>query len=561
MNRNSEVSRRDLLKATVATTATAVAAPLIRPGVAAADPPPPVMRSREAATVRTVGLPPLPDLAVIALNRMAFGPRPGDLEEFHSLGPTPEAQLQAFVDQQLAPEAIDDSECDSRIAAANLTTLDKTLEQLWADHVVNNNGSGNVRMQPVRETEVATWIRAVYSRRQLVEVLADFWHNHFNVYGWHYYAGPVFVHYDRDVIRGHMLGNFRQMLESVATSTAMLFYLDNYINSRAGPNENYARELMELHTLGAENYLGILDQRDVPGFDEGAPIGYVDGDVYEAARCFTGWRVDYSYWEPGVGQSGTFLYYDAWHDRFQKTVLGKYLPHDQPPMQDGLAVLDAVATHPGTGRHIARKLCRRLIGDDPPQAAVDAAAAVFNAQTDAPDQLAQVVRTVLLSEAFRTSWAEKIKRPLEATAAMLRATAADFTPTDTFSWHFGRAGQGLFQWVPPNGYPDRKENWDGTTSLLERWRLCNRLIEGGVEGTTIDTLSQMPATIRTPNAIADFWIARLLGRAMNAKDRQEIVDFIAQGRNADYDLPTEQINDRLPRMVALILMAPDFQWR
>jgi uncharacterized protein (DUF1800 family) len=128
-------------------------------------------------------------------------------------------------------------------------------------------GWHDVRTLPIRETECAAFIRAVYSRRQLIEALADFWHNHFNVYGWCYPAYAVFVHYDRDVIRSHMLGSFRQMLEAVATSTAMLYYLDNYTNSRAGLNENWAREVFELHTLGAEKcFWGGATERGARGF-------------------------------------------------------------------------------------------------------------------------------------------------------------------------------------------------------------------------------------------------------------------------------------------------------
>lgn len=268
-----------------------------------------------------------------------------------ALGATPEARLQAYVDQQLNPQAIVDSDCDARLAAAGFNTLGKTLEQLWADHVVNND-DWSYRMLPFTETEKTTFIRAVYSKRQLFEVLADFWHNHFNVYGWHYYVGPVFVHYDRDVIRANMLGNFRAMLEQAARSTAMLFYLDNYINQAGGFNENFARELLELHTLGAENYLGVMDPFQVPVGDDGIAIGYVDNDVYEAARSFTGWRVDYSTWEPGVGQSGAFLYYPPWHDRANKFFMHQYIPADQADMKDGQDVLDIIAHHPGTARFI-----------------------------------------------------------------------------------------------------------------------------------------------------------------------------------------------------------------
>jgi len=341
-----------------------------------AAPPAPFLRDEgRSPTARPVGTPPLPPLSQVALNRLAFGPRPGDAAAFEALGGSDTQRLQAYVDQQLNPALIDDSACEARLAAQGFTTLAKSLAQLWADHVVNNESDWNYRMLPLTETIRATFIRAVYSQRQLVEVLADFWHNHFNVYGWHYYVGPVFVHYDRDVIRAHMLGNFRQMLEAAAKSTAMLFYLDQFISQAGGFNENYARELLELHTLGAENYLGVRDPFGVPTDPDGRPVGYVDNDVYEAARALTGWRVDYSSWEPGVGESGTFLYYQPWHDRANKFFLRQYLPADQPEMQDGYDVLDALAAHPGTARFIARKLCRRLLRDDPPQALVEAAAA------------------------------------------------------------------------------------------------------------------------------------------------------------------------------------------
>ncbi|MDE3088843.1 MAG: DUF1800 family protein, partial [Chloroflexota bacterium] len=177
--------------------------------------------------------PALPPLEVIALNRMAFGARPGDLEAFRALpGSTPEEKLRAYVEQQLNPAQIDDRACDARLAP--FETLRKSLEQLWADHVVKNpyadkdaDKEWEWRMRPASETRAATLIRAAHSQRQLVEVLADFWHNHFNVYGWDDNTAPVLPHYDRDVIRAHLFGNFRQMLQAVAASPAMLYYLDN----------------------------------------------------------------------------------------------------------------------------------------------------------------------------------------------------------------------------------------------------------------------------------------------------------------------------------------------
>ncbi|NHZ72918.1 MAG: DUF1800 family protein, partial [Nitrospirae bacterium] len=399
--------------------------------------------------------PALPPVGVVALNRMAFGPRPGDLEAFEALGGTDEARLLAFVDQQLAPESIDDSEAEARVAASGFSTTGKSLPQLWVDHAVGDPAWED-RIRPVVETQLLTFIRAVYSRRQLVQVLADFWHNHFNVYGWDFWEAPVFVHYDRDVIRPNVLGNFRIMLEAVAKSTDMLFYLDNWLSSKDGPNENFAREILELHTLGAENYFGAIPRDQVPTDGNGITVGFVDEDVFSVARSLTGWSVDGDpWWDPTTG-NGTYLYRHDWHDLSAKNVLGLEMPASQPAEKDGQDVLDLLASHPGTGKHIARKLCRRLIGDQPPEGVVDAAAAVFTAQVNAPDQLAQVVRTILLSNEFRSTWGEKVKRPFEIAASCLRAGGADFpfvegdSDTETFEWLYYNTGQYLFGWHPPN---------------------------------------------------------------------------------------------------------------
>lgn len=503
----------------------------------------------------------LPPLGVIAMNRMAYGPRPGDLDAFAALGSTDDARLDAYVEQQLDPQSIDDSALEARLVGAGFVTLDLSLERLWSEYFRKQMGERNGSM-PMIETERAAFLRAIYSERQLVEVLADFWHNHFNVDGWTYLISSVFVHHDREVIRGHMLGNYREMLEAVTTSTAMLYYLDNYTNSRAGPNENWARELLELHTLGAEHYRGVARQSEVPRDAEGLPVGYVDDDVYEATRCFTGWT---------FGEDGLFAYRDDWHDRFQKTVLGKYLPADQDALRDGRDVLDLVADHPGTAVYVCRKLCRRLISDTPPEAVVQSAAEVFRQQRQAADQLAQVVGHILRSEAFRTTWGEKIKRPFEAIVSAMRATGAEWTlsldeeKSSNFIWLYDQIGQPLYNWLTPDGYPDTKEDWLGTTSLVMRWRMVNWLLEvkdGEVFRT--DVLSQTPAEVRSPVALADFWINRLLGHAMSTEGWEEVVDFMAQGRNPEFDLPLDgdtAVQERLRSMVGLILMSPEFQLR
>lgn len=569
-----KLDRRRFLQGVAGTAVATTVATALSPALAEPDSPAIVAQMRSQAqmqerTDRSTSAAPA-SLAVIALNRMGFGPRPGDIAAFNALGANDDARLAAYVEQQLDPAAITDTELDTRLAEAAFTTLDKTLEELWMDHVVNAPDY-TTRTMPIRDTERATFIKAMYSKKQLFEVLADFWHNHFSTYGWHYNVAPVFVHYDRDIIRGNLLGNFRTMLEAVGKSPAMLYYLDNFTNSREGPNENYARELFELHTLGAENYLGVMRQADVPVDGQGFPLGYVDDDVYEATRCFTGWTVADSDSGPG-GNTGLFLYRDDWHDRFQKNVLKHYFPPDQAQQQDGQDVYDLLASHPGTARYICRKLCRRLINDTPSNAIVQSAADLFIAQKDAPDQLKQVVRHILLSNEFKSTWGGKIKRPFEVIASSLRATNADFTikhndgDSDSFLYYYSLIGQQLFNWRAPNGYPDYQEDWQGTTSLVMRWRMINWLVEVTDDASVyrLNVLAQTPANVRSPNALTDFWLDRILGRAIDSADRTEIVEFIAQGRNPDYDMPLDTdttIQDRLRAMVALIMMSPEFQWR
>jgi uncharacterized protein (DUF1800 family) len=519
---------------------------------------------RMASAATTV---PMPPLEVVALNRLGFGPRPGDLDAFRQLGSNDRERLAHYVDLQLNPLLVDDTDLAARLDGSGFLTLGKPLDQLWSDHVVNppEGQGGDWRNLPLHETVEATLIKAVYSRRQLLEVLVDFWHNHFNIYGDTEGVQPVFVHYDRDVIRANALGNFRTLLEAVGTSPAMLFYLDNNSNQVAGPNENYARELFELHTLGAENYFGVQDPRNIKGFGEQNSAGYVDNDVYEAARAFTGWRVDAGRGE-SIQNSGTFIYYKQWHDRFNKQVLGRYLPHDQADMQDGRDVLDMLAHHPGTAGHVAMKLARRLIADQPPADVVGRAAEVFRAQVNAPDQLAQVVRTIVVSDAFLQTWGEKVKRPFEVAASMMRALGVDVARIPgKFLQLYEAMGQPLFGWPAPNGFGDLRQNWSGTTSMLYRWKLATALAENTASSDErpmhVDLVAQTPGSVRSPAAAADFWIDRILGRSMADTDRAEIVRAMAQADSPDAPLPDEVFAKRLPQLVELILMSPDFQWR
>ena len=520
--------------------------------------------------------PPLVALPIIALSRMSYGIRPGDIESFLALGGTDDERLQAYVNQQLNPDSIDDSDFETRYNAAGFETLYKTHEQLYADHIASNPYDSNDDAywdwysKPAYELVDSTILRAVHSKKQLVELLADFWHNHFNIFFWQDDGVPLLVSYNRDVLRTHMLGNFRQMLEAVAKHPSMLYYLNQNNSSDAGPNENFARELFELHTLGAENYLGVRDPNTVEKDANGISIGYVDNDVYEAARCLTGWRIDddLGEWEDGIEKTGNFIYHKPWHDRFNKLVLGKYIEADQPDMQDGMDVLDLLAYHPGTARHIARKLCRRFISDVPPESVIQAAANAFMEFRSAPDQLKRVMETILLSPEFKQSWGNKIKRPMEAAFSIMRALNTDFTRVPSgIPWMIGMMGQPIFERRSPDGYPDVKESWANSMSILYRWNIAVGITENWLtnddQGRTMqtDVYSQTPPEIRSATALADFWIQRILGRNMSDSDRTAVIAVMTQEYGMDEQLPDDHVRYVLPAMIEVILMSPDFQWK
>lgn len=578
LQQKTKMNRRDFLKLMGAFAGAAGASAAI---TACAPEQVPLPDPTRVVPIQPTGVPPEPvlppvELGIIALNRMAYGPRPGDLEAFNALGATDDERLRAYVAQQLNPETIDDSEFEARYNAAGFETLHKTQDELYFEHIANNPYDSNNDeywnwyAKPAYELVDATFLRAVYSKKQLVEVLADFWHNHFNVYFWQDDGVPMLASYNRDVLRAHMFGNFRQMLEAVATHPSMLYYLNQNNSSDAGPNENFARELFELHTLGAENYLGVLDPNLVQKDANGISIGYVDNDVYESARALTGWRVDddiYEY-EDGVEKTGRFLYYKPWHDRFNKLILGKYIPADQPDMQDGRDVLDLLAYHPGTARFISRKLARRFISDDPPDSIVEATAQTFMDNRSAPDQLKRVVETILLSPEFRSTWGAKIKRPIEAVISMMRALNTDFTKLPGgIPWMCSLMGQAMFERRPPDGYPDVKEAWANSMSMLYRWNFAVGISQNWMDDEEqqrvirTDVVAQTPADLRTAASLADFWIPRLLNRPMSDADRAAVIAVMAQEYGPQDELDQDHINYVLPAMVEVILMSPDFQWK
>lgn len=332
------------------------------------------------------------------------------------------------------------------------------------------------RMRPAQEVLAASLIRAVHAPAQLREVMTQFWHDHFNVNSQKDpYCAAFFSSHDA-TMRENAFGNFRTLLGQVARSPAMLYYLNN-ADSRASPaNENYARELLELHTMGAGSYLNERydDWRSVPKGSDGLALGYLDLDVYEVARAFTGWSVgDGRYISEGVNAAKTarFSYVEAWHDPYQKRILGREFGPNRAPMADGEEVLDILAHHPATARLICTKIARRLLKDQPDAALVEELAAVFLATSEKPDQIAHVIRALVAHPTFAATPPQKLRRPLEFLAALYRATGAEVTGTENAAhWQLRRAGWRQHQFGLPTGHPDTIGDWTGASSL-------NRLVE------------------------------------------------------------------------------------
>ncbi|MEO1095960.1 MAG: DUF1800 domain-containing protein [Cyanobacteria bacterium J06638_28] len=558
------MERRRLLTQGMATIATIGCAPIIR---------------HEAAIAQAMDTPLF--LEHHALNRMGFGPRPGDVKRIQAMG------FAAYVEEQLNPSDRDSPDVQQRLQTAKLplnlwaddepflaaagkrlSLLDKSIPELWQSFDEEDEESGEW-LRPLLEVNMATWIRAVYSPWQLQEVLVDFWHNHFNVnaYGDDPRIAVTWPAYDR-LMRQHCLGNFRTFLEAVAQSPPMLFYLDN-ATSRASPaNENYARELFELHTLGAEHYVNdrYPQWQDVPTDAAGVPMGFIDEDVYEAARAFTGWTVATG---EEVGEAaflpntGEFHYHEGWHDPYQKRVLGVALPSHQPALADGYAVLDLVAYHPATARHLCTKLCRRLVADDPSPALVEKAIATWMATQKEPNQIQQTVRTILLSPEFQQAQRQKVKRPFAMVVSYLRATNADLTPTLDLLWMMEDSGHLLFGWPTPDGHPETSTHWLGTQSLLSSWHTLTVLMEEDFPLVSINPINELPESVQTPRQMVTYWSDRLLGASLPAASLEALMSFLAPEHSVDepWQMHHRDLTDRLNQLLPLIAMTPEFRWR
>jgi uncharacterized protein (DUF1800 family) len=553
-------------------------------------------------TVRTAGpaqksaIPGRPDDKTIVhvLNRIGFGPAPGDVARVRRLG------LEKYIDQQLHPEQLRDEGMDARLAP--LDTLTKSSRELAESYFfpaqmerrrVQRQAGAQPGDEPPDRKQMRTpeqtqlmqaergvftdlaqqkILRAAYSERQLNEVMVDFWFNHFNVFAGKGQVRAYLTEYERDAIRPNVFGHFRDLLGATAHSPAMLFYLDNWQSAapqgaptsrgikprptsvpepgrtarmsrpRAGRarrggmppqgrtiadlppaaqnrapkglNENYARELMELHTLGVDG-------------------GYTQHDVQEVARAFTGWTI------ANPRQGGGFRFEPRMHDDGEKIVLGHRIKAGGG-QHDAEEVLDILATHPSTARFIATKLARRFVSDQPPASLVDRAAARFR---ETKGNIREVVRTIVTSPEFfaPAAYRAKVRTPFEFVAAAVRASGLDVVNGMPLVQAMRQLGMPPYQCQPPTGYADRADAWVNTGALLNRMNFAVALTDGRMRA--------LRATAATPLASADV-------------ARSTFTDQVLAGDLSDSTRTTVAKASTAPQAIALLLLgSPEFQRR
>jgi len=515
---------------------------------------------------------------VHVLNRIGFGPRPGDVETIRATG------LQAYIEQQLRPDRISDASTEARLSGfptlrMNSRELSDQYERPAMEarrqqqaakggNLADPGSAASPQMpDPVQqranrvivELSEQKMLRAAYSERQLQEVLTDFWFNHFNVDA---RKGPdrfLLTEYERDTIRPHVLGKFRDLLEATAKSPAMLFYLDNWMsvdpngphpvgqvqrggfgrggfgrggfafpptpprpanaqqNRPKGLNENYGRELMELHTLGVDG-------------------GYTQRDVTEVARAFTGWTIQ----NPRLG--GEFKFDARLHDPGQKVVLGHVITGGG--QNDGEQVLDILAKHPSTAHFIATALVRRFVSDTPPPALVGRVAARF---LDTGGDLREVMRTLLTSHEFLSpdAYRAKVKTPFEFVVSAVRATAADVQEATSLVRTMQQLGMPLYMCQPPTGYKDTADAWVNTGALVSRMNFALQLAGNKLPGITV---SSHPAAEGGPGGPGGPGGDDIVSTVLNDDVSETTRATIAKATT------TEQ-------MTALTLGSPEFQRR
>ncbi|MEO8430296.1 MAG: DUF1800 domain-containing protein [Acidobacteriota bacterium] len=525
--------------------------------------------------------------ALHVLNRLAFGPRPGDVDRVLRIG------IRPWIEAQLRPESLPDSQLPARLAS--LETLSMAQSEIFdrfekplrearerrklaaaaASPTVNGeaqaSGAGNdaredmARLPPeqrprrlVAELATAKVLRAAFSERQLNEVMVDFWMNHFNVYAAKGLDRVLLTSFERDTIRPRIWGRFEDLLLATAKSPAMLFYLDNARSvadpehrpaarrsfrrepspasagtpetaraAKGGLNENYARELMELHTLGVDG-------------------GYTQKDVTELARVLTGWSMERA-------ASGEFTFRPRAHDAGSKTVLGHVFAAGG--MDEGEAMIRILARHPATARHLARKLCERLVSDDPPDALIARVAARSLASGG---DLRETVRAVVESSEFfdPAFFQAKVKSPFEYVVSAVRASGSSTDAGRPLLKQIEQMGEPLYLCQPPTGYSDAAAAWVNSGAIVARLNFALALASNRIPGTDVD-LSRLlsPAESEDPARAADALARGLLGRDLSPETRSTIARRLQERAAAGEGAEASPLS----LVAALVIGSPEFQ--
>lgn len=485
--------------------------------------------------------------AVHVLRRMAFGPSRQALADVRHLG------VEEWMASQLSrPGAPLPASLEAKLQA--LPTLTMSMADLVREYPPKRQREealldGRELQRPALiglEQSAAKVLRAVESPNQLEEVLVDFWFNHFNVSADKGAVRWMVTAYERDAIRPNVFISFRELLGATARHPAMLFYLDNWRSVRDGMperpphepeapkpglNENYARELLELHTLGVEG-------------------GYTQQDVREVARCFTGWSIRKPREEPA------FYFRRRAHDPDDKWVLGQRIT-GQRSTADGEQVLDLLARHPSTARHVASKLARRFVSDTPPPALVDRVAKVF---LESDGDLPTVYRALFQSPEFWApeARAAKVKTPFEFVVSALRATEAEVTVRPRLVQSLAKMGEPLFRAPAPTGFPEGAAPWVNSGSLVARLNFSLELVSGRMPGTKVALKTLATPAEPTEHAWVDALAQALLGAPPSEETRATILDALSKRAEAASAVGEKRPVD-VPLIAGLLLGSPEFQ--
>ena len=530
-------------------------------------------------------LPTAPTFERIALNRVTFGARLSDVDRLKQMG------WKAWVEDQLRPPLGDDPELasflDSQmmfikyngLAAAKgipgwppvnqfraLTYLKQDVAQLWeVPRKIETAVAADEYDRIGKELNAATWIRNSRSTYQLREFMVDFWNNHFNVGRQaDFYATAALPVYDLGVIRPRAFGNFHDLLTAVATSASMLRYLDNASSTAAHPNENYAREILELHTLGGPAYAGV----GKPGAKARKPgdiaPGFTDQDIIQASRALSGWTLEQGQDGPGgpLPFTGKFVFNPIQHNDDAGVFLGVDLGGFKG-LDQGKAVLKIIAEHPATADFVCTKIARRMYGDGPPSSVIARGKRAWLAGRDQPDQIRRVLAAMLMDGDEIGRPGTKLRRPYERVIAYVRTADVLLSAFPKADIALAPLGDGIYAWPTPEGRPDVDSQWLSGMVNLYSWNFITVLLEQDSFRTSL--AAQTPEELRgSPAGLVEHWVNRMVGYALRPAAMDALV--------ADAGAPTgavaalagrdaQKAEAGMRRLSALIAAAPEFGQR